>query len=163
MLSKFIEPEIDARNVRRVIRALELCYSNIGAQHAQQKQKTCRYRTLIFGLTIDRLILYKKIDARIDKMIKSGWINEVENLLHMGFHPGLPSLSSLGYQEIIRYLSNEIPQEDAVTQIKNRTHKFARNQNNWFKQTDQRIQWLDPELAFKSIDTEVARWIKNFC
>ena len=107
------------------------------------------------------LSLYEKIDTRVDKMIKSGWIDEVRNLLDMGFHHGLPSLSSLGYQEIIQYLSGEISQEYAVTQIKNRTHKFARNQNSWFKQTDQRIKWVDPKSAFRSIDTKLTRWIKN--
>ncbi len=153
--------KIDARNVRRVIRALELCYSDIDIQQAHQKQQASPYKTLIFGLTMDRSALYGKIDNRVDKMIESGWINEVGNLLDMGFHRELPSLSSLGYQEIIQYLSGEISQEYAVTQIKNRTHKFARNQNTWFKQTDQRIKWLDPKSAFRSIDTELTRWIKN--
>ena len=132
---------IDARNVRRVVRALEVSYAAPALTGTAPARKPLPYRVHTIGLTTDRVRLYRRIDQRIDRMIESGWVGEVQELLDRAYEPGLPSMSSVGYRELARHLEGEIPLEEAVTRVKNRTHKFARQQYAWFRLDDGRIKW----------------------
>ncbi len=133
---------IDPRNVRRVIRALEIHHLTGAPPSRLQTKAPPPYSTLIIGLTLDRADLYRKIDARIDGMIDAGWEGEVRRLLSMGYGPSLSSMSSLGYREIGLSLKGELPLDEAVKRIKGNTHRFARHQSAWFRLNDPRIHWL---------------------
>ena len=135
--------KIDHRNVRRVIRALEVHkQSSIPFSTLKSKGQTF-FNTLIIGITIDRAELYRRIDQRVDDMIKRGLIAEVENLVRMGYHSDLPAMSSIGYRQIGRFLKGETTLTSVIQQIKFETHRFVRHQYAWFQLKDKRIHWFD--------------------
>ena len=75
-------------------------------------------------------------------MMESGWVDEVRGLLLQGYSADLPTMSAIGYREIIQYLQGEITYEEAVILIKRNTRTFVRRQANWFKPDDYRITWF---------------------
>ena len=101
------------------------------------------YNTLLIGLTTERKELYRRIDLRVDSMLEQGLVEEVRNLLKMGYSIDLPSMSGIGYKQIGQYLSGELTLEAAVQQIKTETHRLVRRQYNWFRLKDNRIKWFD--------------------
>lgn len=134
--------QIDYRNVRRVVRALEVIFKT-GSRFSDLREKqTCRYEPIVCGIDDDRDRLYARIDQRIEDMIASGWISEVQSLLDAGYSPRLPSFSAIGYAEIIDHLQGELTLDDAITRIKRNTRSFVRHQANWFKPSDPRIAWF---------------------
>ena len=148
-----VDPEaartIDPRNVRRVIRALEVS-SQTGKPFSQLRTRQAPpFDTLIIGLTTDRKELYRRIDLRVDSMIENGLIDEVKKLTEMGYGAGIPNMSSIGYKQISMYLDGEISLESAVHQVKTETHRLVRRQYSWFSLSDERIKWLDIQDDFK--------------
>ena len=135
--------EIDPRNVRRVIRALEII-KETGLKPSQlSKQREEEYSPIIIGLTTNRGNLYHMIDMRVDHMIKNGFLDEVEYLTTQGYKMGIGSLASPGYRELGQYLAGESSLDEAISKTKFQTHRLARRQYTWFKQEDPRITWLD--------------------
>jgi tRNA dimethylallyltransferase len=136
---------IDPRNVRRVVRALEV-YLVTGEPISQlQEREPPPYRILQIGLTRPRPALYARADARIDRMIAAGFVEEVKGLLAMGYGWELPSMSSLGYAHIGAYLRAETTLEEAIVNLKRDTRRFIRSQYNWFRMSDPKIVWFDLE------------------
>lgn len=134
---------IDARNLRRTIRALEVTLSTGVPFSSQRGKGESMYNSLRIGLTRPRPDLYARIDARIDAMLKAGWLKEVQDLLVKGYSPDLPSMSAIGYQQLLRHLRGDMSLEEAITQIKKATRIFVRRQSNWFKPDDPNIHWFD--------------------
>ena len=133
---------IDHRNVRRVIRAMEV-YLETGVPFSRAgRLEKPPYNVLIIGLTLERAALYARIDRRVEAMVEGGWPQEVSRLLEMGYSPEMPSMSSLGYRDMAAYLGGEQSLEEAVERIKAATHRFARGQYAWFRLSDPRIHWL---------------------
>lgn len=134
---------IDPRNVRRVIRAIEVSmatgrpFSEVGGAAPPP------YRTLVLGLTVERAELYRRIDARVDEMVTAGWLEEARMLLARGYDAALPALSGLGYREMIAVAQGGMTPVEAAARIKLHTHRFARGQYGWFRLGDPVIQWLD--------------------
>jgi len=144
---KAVDPEaasrIHPRNVRRVVRALEV-FQATGIPYSQlQSREPPPFDTLVLGLTTDRTDLYARIDARVDRMMEAGLVEEVRGLLRMGCGLHLPAMSSVGYTQIGRYLGGDLDLPTAVQQIKYETHRLARHQYAWFRRSDPRIHWLD--------------------
>jgi len=135
--------KIDPRNVRRTIRALEV-HRNAQAPVSQmQGKKAPLLQTRIIGLTADRPELYRRIDLRVDKMIKRGLADEVKQLIERGYDASLPAMSGIGYKQIAMYLKGELTLADAVRQTKFESHRLARHQYSWFRLKDVRIGWFD--------------------
>ncbi|MBG0787133.1 MAG: tRNA (adenosine(37)-N6)-dimethylallyltransferase MiaA, partial [Anaerolineaceae bacterium] len=84
-------------------------------------------------------------DQRIDLMLEAGLVDEVSALMEAGYAPDLPTMSAIGYGEIIQYLQGEISYDEAVALIRRNTRIFVRRQANWFKPEDPRIQWVDAQ------------------
>ncbi len=142
-----VDPEaaakLDLRNVRRVIRALEV-YLKTGIPISVHQQKTPPpYDILVIGLTRPRENLYERIDLRIDQMMDEGLLEEVQQLVLAGYGWNLPAMSGLGYRQIGLYLQEEISLEEAVALIKKETRRFVRQQYNWFQLSDERIEWFE--------------------
>ena len=152
--------KLDYRNVRRVVRALEVCLET-GRPISQLQRKTPpRYRVLWLGLTRPRPALYGRVDARIDRMLADGLVEEVRRLTEAGYGPELPSMSALGYREIGQYLRGAATLEEAVARIRRETRRFVRQQGAWFHADDPRIHWFDLEQALPSeIVTFVRDWL----
>ncbi|MCE5260180.1 MAG: tRNA (adenosine(37)-N6)-dimethylallyltransferase MiaA [Chloroflexi bacterium] len=136
---------IDYRNVRRVVRALEVYYTLGQPITALQAKQGSPYDTLIIGLTLPREDLYDKADLRIEQMLASGFVTEVAGLVKQGYAFDLPAMSGLGYQQIGAYLRGEIALDEAVLLIKRSTRRFIRHQYNWFRLNDPHIRWFQAD------------------
>jgi len=134
---------IDPRNVRRVVRALEVCLETGQPISELQRKKPPPYRILQIGLTMERQELYRRIDERVDKMIEGRLVEEVRGLVEQGYGYDLPSMSGLGYQQIGMYLRGQVSLEEAIQLIKRHTRRFVRHQYNWFRLDDESIRWFD--------------------
>jgi len=134
---------IDPRNVRRTIRALEVHRSTEVPTSKLQGKKAPSFQTLIIGLTAERPELYRRIDLRVDEMIKRSLVDEVKQLIARGYDASLPAMSGIGYKQITMFLNGELTLADAVQQTKFETHRLARHQYSWFRLKDVRIGWFD--------------------
>jgi tRNA dimethylallyltransferase len=136
---------IDARNLRRVVRALEVCLKS-GKRFSELRIKNPPdYRPLWIGLTMERKALYGRTDERVRQMFRQGLIKETQGLLDQGYTPELPAMSSIGYPQAISVLKGEMTQEEAIIQVQNETHRYIRHQYAWFRLKDPRIKWFDNE------------------
>ncbi|MBM3187255.1 MAG: tRNA (adenosine(37)-N6)-dimethylallyltransferase MiaA [Chloroflexi bacterium] len=153
---------IDARNVRRVIRALEV-YRETGEPISRlQRASPPGYRTLQIGLTMSRPALYERIDARVDRMLAQGLVEEVRELVERGYGYDLPAMSGLGYRQIGQYLRGQVSLAEAVALIKRHTRRCVRQQYNWFRLTDERIVWYDrAELDESALCARVRRFAQD--
>lgn len=143
-----IDPEsadrLHANDRRRVIRALEVAHVSgqpLSAHLASQKKES-PYELCIIGLTMDRALLYKRIEERIDAMMEEGLVDEVQSLLAAGCPKQAISMQALGYKEIVSYLDGQCSLEEAVTLLKRDTRRFAKRQLSWFRHMKD-IYWVD--------------------
>jgi len=139
-------------DLRRVIRALEV-FELTGIPLSAQKPlgiEDSPYDFQLYALHMPREILYDRVDKRVDQMMSSGLLKEVEMLLDMGVTDADQSMQGLGYKELIPVLLHKSSLSDAISLIKLRTRHYAKRQLTWFKR-DERIIWL-PAFSGKSID-----------
>ena len=134
---------IDARNVRRIIRAIEVTRATGRPFSEWQRKDMPEFDAAIIGLRVDRDALYARIDARVDAMIASGFVDEVRRLNTAGWGCDLSAMRSIGYREICAHLRGEMTLAAATARIKTETHRLARMQHTWFRDGDERIAWLD--------------------
>ena len=109
---------IDRRNVRRLIRALEVTKHTKTPFSQLQHKKRPPLNILIMGFTTDRAELYRRVDFRVDRMIEQGLVKEVRKLMEMGYDFNLPAMSGIGYKQIGMFLRGELTLADATQQIK---------------------------------------------
>ncbi|HPT77927.1 MAG TPA: tRNA (adenosine(37)-N6)-dimethylallyltransferase MiaA [Candidatus Atribacteria bacterium] len=144
-----IDPETAAKlhpnDIRRVIRALEVFYLT-GRRMSDYRQDFAnmesQYDIVYLGLNMNRDDLYERINKRVDKMIDSGLLDEVRNLMEMGYTKNLISMQGLGYKEMIRYLEGQCTLDESIEVLKRDTRRYAKRQLTWFRR-DKRIEWLD--------------------
>ena len=135
---------IDYRNVRRVIRALEVCLTTGQPISELQRKNPPAYRIEQFGVMRPRPELYARIDARVDRMMEDGLVEEVRSLVATGYRWELPAMSGLGYRQVGQYLRDEVTLAEAVALIKKQTRRFVHQQQTWFRADDPTIHWLEP-------------------
>lgn len=132
---------IDKRNVRRVVRALEVMEITGQRWSDLQRRQPLPYKTQLHYVNVPREELYARADARLLQMIEQGWLGEVQRLL-AGFSAldigiddalKLPAMSALGYREIAGVALNRMSMDDAIIEIKRATRRFIRMQDTWFR------------------------------
>jgi len=138
---------IDYRNVRRVIRALEVCLVTGQPITELQRKNPPPFDILQIGVTRPRPELYARIDARVDQMMAAGLLDEVRRLDAVGYAWELPAMTGLGYRQIGEYLRAEVTLDEAIARIKQGTRRFVQQQYNWFRLTDPAIRWVDPGVT----------------
>jgi tRNA dimethylallyltransferase len=136
---------IHPNNVRRTIRALEMHAT--GRSYADQASGFSRREahypcTRFIGLTMERALLYARIDARVDAMLAEGLIAEVECLLQAGYRDALTAAQAIGYKELVPVIEGRVPLQTATAEIKHASRRYAKRQLTWFR-ADPRIVWLD--------------------
>ncbi|MCG0277815.1 MAG: tRNA (adenosine(37)-N6)-dimethylallyltransferase MiaA [Thermanaeromonas sp.] len=152
---------IHPHDQRRIVRALEFYYLTgepISSTWVKNKKES-PYRLALAGLSMERRLLYERINLRVDKMLEAGLVEEVRGLLRKGYSPDLPALQALGYKEIIAYLQGKVSLEEAIYILKRNTRRYAKRQLTWFRR-DPRIRWweVEPE-KFEEISSSVALWM----
>jgi tRNA dimethylallyltransferase len=133
----------------RTIRALEVYHSSgvpISFLREQHRFGERPYFTLKVGLEMGRKELYHRIERRVDRMIEKGLLQEVRGLMEMGYGSELKPMQSLGYKQIVQFISKKIGWDEAIRQIKRRTRHYAKRQWTWFK--------ADPEVCWREVSTD---------
>ena len=152
---------VDGRNLRRVIRALEVIHATGQPFSAQRRRIPPPWRIRQFGLTLERERLYARADGRIGQMVEAGFVEEVRGLLGRGYGRHLPSMSALGYRELCDHLLDGVPLDAALEQTRFATHDFIRRQYTWFRGHDRDVTWLDAEQAVGPLAEAVAAWLNE--
>ena len=142
--------KIQKNDIRRIVRALEVCLKSSEKISMLQKKLTCAlpYEFIRIGLTRDRKELYRIIDERVERMFESGLMEETESILKQC--PGRTALQAIGYKELKMYLEREIDKAEAVRLIKRNTRRYAKRQFTWFKK-EEGIVWIDVTGIFDSL------------
>jgi tRNA dimethylallyltransferase len=133
---------IHPRNVRRLVRALEVFETTGTPMSVQQRRGSTSHDAARIGLMVDRPVLYERIDTRVDEQIAAGLIDEVRGLLASGYSPSLPAMQGLGYKEIVAFLNGDQTLDAGVHTLKRNTRRYAKRQLTWFR-GDPRIRWID--------------------
>lgn len=145
--AKEIDPEamekVSANDKKRITRVLEI-YNATGRNKTELEKKSRKevpYNYLIFGINMERSILYDRINKRVDIMLEQGLIEEVKNLINK--YSNMPTaMQGLGYKEVKEFLDGNISKEEMIEKIKMETRRYAKRQITWFKRIEN-IIWLD--------------------
>ena len=134
---------VDKQNPRRVVHALEICVMT-GKPYSSfrtQEKKVRPFRIIKIGLTRPREELYKRINRRVDKMMKDGLLEEAKEM-----YPKreVNALNTVGYKELFEYMKGKFTLHEAVERIKGNTRRYARKQLTWYKK-DEQIRWFHPD------------------
>ena len=159
---KLLDPQyyeiVDKRNHKRVVHALEICYMT-GRTYTSFRTNSLKerpFRIVKFGLMRQREQLFARINARVDKMMQEGLMEEVKRVYPLRH---LNSLNTVGYKELFHVLDGEWELPMAVERIKKNTRVYAKKQMTWYKH-DADIQWLDADRMsvqemLKTIEDEI--------
>ena len=132
-------------NSHRLVRLVGAIEKGEGAAAVMpQKAGGPLYHAFVIGLSLPRQVLYERIEKRIDAMIESGWIDEVQQLLQEGVLPEAQAMKAIGYKELVLYLDGQLSLEAASELIKKRTRHFAKRQMTWFKRMPY-IRWYEKD------------------
>lgn len=145
--AKEIDPEamekVSANDKKRITRVLEI-YNATGRNKTELEKKSRKevpYNYLIFGINMERSILYDRINKRVDIMLEQGLIEEVKNLINK--YSNMPTaMQGLGHKEVKEFLDGNISKEEMIEKIKMETRRYAKRQITWFKRIEN-IIWLD--------------------
>jgi tRNA dimethylallyltransferase len=135
--------KIDGRNIRRVVRALEICIETGEPMNYEERKQPPAYPILQYGLTMDRGALYERADRRLDDMMRQGFVAEVRGLLERGYDRYLPSMSGLGYRQFAAHILDDAPLDEAIKATQKANRVFIRSQYGWFRGHDTGVTWLD--------------------
>ena len=136
---------IDRQNERRVIRALEVIEitGKPFTANLPREDSSLYPDALQFGLVMDRAELGERVEARVDRMWESGFVDEVDRLISKGITKATTARRALGYAQIIAMRSGEITEDLAIEETKRATRQYVRRQETWFSR-DTRINWISP-------------------
>ncbi|HHY19773.1 MAG TPA: tRNA (adenosine(37)-N6)-dimethylallyltransferase MiaA [Firmicutes bacterium] len=136
--------KIHPNDIRRIVRALEV-YIKTGVPlsklQKEAREFTPKHKAIWIGVTDERQILYNRIDARVDKMLNNGLLEEVTALYENGLSSNSTAYQALGYKEMIWYLKGLVTMDEAVRILKRDTRRYAKRQLSWFRR-DKRIKWF---------------------
>lgn len=135
--------KLHPNDVKRVIRALEI-FENGVKKSDILNELVPKYDYRAYSFCFEREILYSRIDKRVDIMIKSGLVDEVQSLIDLGITLNNQCMQGIGYKEIYGYLKNEYSLDDAVEMIKLNTRHYAKRQITFFKKL-QDLKYLEPQ------------------
>lgn len=163
MQLKQLDPEfykqVDLKNAKRVIHALEIClmtgrpYSSLRTQPKKKRP----FQIIRVGLHMDRALLYERIDLRVEQMLAKGLEEEARSLWP---HRDLNALNTVGYKELFAYFEGEYGLDRALELIQRNSRRYARKQLSWFRR-DASIQWFHPSdlsALLTYIEAERKKW-----
>ena len=133
--------QVDLKNPKRVMHALEVCIMT-GKPYSSFRTESVKRRTFEMGrigLMRPREELYARINARVDQMIERGLVEEARSFYP---HKHLNSLNTVGYKELFMHFDGDCTLEFAIDKIKQHSRNYARKQLSWFNRSDD-IHWID--------------------
>lgn len=137
--------EIHPNNRKRVERAISyyLSTKKVLSNRKKSTQLTENYDTLLVGIEMSRDTLYSRINSRVDMMLSHGLLDEVQELIELGYE-SCQSMQAIGYKEMIPVIKNEMPLDEAITLLKQHSRNYAKRQMTWFT-NKLNVHWLDRE------------------
>ncbi len=149
---------IDINNTRRVIRAIEAAESGDNISHS--KSEELAYDAAVFGLRMERSVLYDRINRRVDIMLEQGLLQETQCLLDAGVPETAQSMQAIGYRQTVMYLKGEWDYATAVDKLKQATRNFAKRQFTWYKKMPY-VQWFDlpAEPDYEKVTAEMIKTV----
>ena len=134
---------VDRQNPKRVVHALEICTmtGKTYTSFRKREKKSRPFRMIKIGLNRERQELYDRINARVDEMMKKGFLEEAKGLIGL---KSLNALNTVGYKELFDYLEGRWTLEEAIERIKGNTRRYARKQLTWYKK-DEQMKWFHPD------------------
>ncbi len=147
-------------DTKRIVRALEVHHlsGKSLSQILNEQEEESPYDLLMIGLTMNRAKLYERINKRVDIMINQGLVNEVNNLLELGYDEKHNSMQGIGYKEIIKYIRGEISLDYAIEIIKQNSRRYAKRQLSWFNQIPD-IHWFDTTEYYENNNKKILETI----
>ncbi|MBT0608607.1 tRNA (adenosine(37)-N6)-dimethylallyltransferase MiaA [Aequorivita echinoideorum] len=147
--------KVDIQNPHRLIRALEIFRASgkTYSSFLKEKPKQRFFDTQFIGLTAAREIIYDRINKRVDLMMAEGLFEEAKNLYE---YRKINALQTVGYREIFNFLDGKFSKEEAISEIKKNTRRFAKRQLTWFKKNTE-IDWFD----YQTDASEIIEFIKE--
>lgn len=134
--------QLHPNNVRRVIRALEVYHlTGKPISNQQRKEERSPYNIIAIGLTMERHVLYDRINKRVDQMVAAGLFEEAKQLFDEGVQD-CQSVQAIGYKEIYEYFRGEVSKEEAIERLKRNSRRYAKRQLTWFR-NKMELQWFD--------------------
>lgn len=163
-----IDPEsarrIGSRDRQRVLRALEI-WSETGmswSEHlARRGSKAERYTTVKVGLTMDRQLLFRRLDRRVEEFFSAGLVEELRRILDSGCPAGANAFKAIGYREALRHLQGRISLEDAIRLTKKNTRQYAKRQWTWFRKTPG-VTWFPVDDGLDAAWQRISAFLNGF-
>ena len=127
---------IHPNNIKRVSRALSYVRTTgqlFSEYNTTQKEQPPVYDAVFCRLSVDRPVLYERINRRAQLMFDAGLIDEVAGLMAQGYHPGLVSMQGIGYKEVARYIQGECARDEVVEAVQQNSRRYAKRQETWFR------------------------------
>ena len=155
--------KVEILNPRRLIRAIERAVATGDAMGGARKSTEPPYDALVIGLNAPRELLHARVEKRVDDMFAAGWREEVERLIERGVKRDMPSMSAIGYRQLIDHIEGRIDETMMREEILIGNHRLIGAQNNWFKMRDERISWIeitDVDHVDKAIEL-VSEWLSK--
>ncbi|WP_243291843.1 tRNA (adenosine(37)-N6)-dimethylallyltransferase MiaA [Bacillus sp. FJAT-47783] len=153
--------KIHPNNVRRVIRALEIYYDTGKkmSEIEETNQHDPIYNVALIGLTMDRSILYKRINERVDLMVEEGLVEEVKCLYDQGLRD-CQSIQAIGYKELYDYFNGNQTLDEAIEALKQNSRRYAKRQLTWFR-NKMDVKWFDmtPPITLDEKLNEIFQYV----
>jgi len=151
--------EIHPNNIKRVSRALSYTKATgllFSDYNAVQKEQPLIYDAVFCRLSVDRHVLYQRINERAHTMFDAGLIDEVDRLIANGYHPGLTSMQGIGYKEVIRFIQGEYTQPEVIEAVKQNSRRYAKRQETWFRNQNPNAIAVSMEGSILDIAQKIA-------
>lgn len=150
---------MDIFNKQRLIRALEI---SMGTEHPyshylSESIKKREFSNIKIGLRADREIIYERINQRVDLMISEGLVEEAAKVYP---YRDLNALQTVGYKELFAYFDGDLNLDEAISEIKKNTRRFAKRQGTWFRK-DEQIEWFDYKTDLKNVIAHLEGCLNN--
>lgn len=148
---------------QRTLRALEIYFATkkTMSQHLRENPfAEDRVPAIKIGLILPRQELYRRINQRVERMLASGLIEEVKELLQKGYSPQCHALKALGYREVIGYLKGEYPLDRLKELVQRNTRRYAKRQLTWLRK-EQGLNWFSLGKNLKEVFQKIAKFIEQ--
>ena len=159
---------ISPNDLKRIVRALEICevtgssMTDLGGDFLNEKKAEIPFHPIIAGITMERSVLYERINKRVDIMLQNGLANEAWRLYNEADRKRVLSLQGIGYKQFLSYFDGEATFDETVELIKRDTRRYAKRQIAWFKR-DGRIKWFDLTCcqSKEELKKDIEIWIEE--
>ncbi|MDQ0230424.1 tRNA (adenosine(37)-N6)-dimethylallyltransferase MiaA [Metabacillus malikii] len=153
--------KVHPNNSRRVIRALEIhhCTNKTMTEYITSQTEEALYDVALVGLTMDREVLYNRINSRVDMMIEEGLVDEVKRLYDKGLR-NTQAIQAIGYKELYDYFDGKLSLDDAINLLKQNSRRYAKRQLTWFR-NKMNVKWFDmtPQINYHEKVEEIFTYL----